>query len=52
MQYYTAEVPEEKPVHGLYLNKACISALVSLLYTICSWLGAMAMQGEDAKLAL
>ena len=35
-----------------YLNKACISALVSLLYTIFSWLGAMAMQGEDAKLAL
>ena len=35
-----------------YLNKAYISALVDLLYTICSWLGAMAMQGEDAKLAL
>ena len=35
-----------------YLNKACISALVSLLYTSCNWLGAMAMQGKAAKLAL
>jgi hypothetical protein len=35
-----------------YLYKAYISALVSLLYTIYNWLGATAMQGEGAKLAL
>jgi hypothetical protein len=48
---HTHHWPNTYHLH-LKLTFACVSTLVLLLYTICRWLGAMAMQGQDAKLAL